>query len=248
MIENFDTKMWLGFPINFHNICTIYPLTIRDYLVYSDIGDTGGNGLSYNALFTQFMINHDFLKDAGVNYDGDIFGFFFLSNEQMAMLLLALRILTHEENMRVDVENQRIYFDKSRFLSSATYPEFSDIVLRAHCFGHYQHVEHRTKTVKDFKRREDYERWKKLQANRAKYQNKDELNIAQCIKYIQLSSSSYIPDDVILNWTYWKMLHWYNATILQSNYDEMQQCFAHWGGKDLRKSLEKLKQEIMTKV
>ena len=245
MIANFNEKMWLGVPLNFHDICTIYPLTLRDYLVYSDIHDDSTNGLSYNALFTQFMINHDFLEDAGVKYDGDMWSFFFMSGEQLARLVLGISILTRDDGLSIDVENRRICFANGKYLSSETFPEFCDIVLQAHCFGQYNHVEKKTPT---FKSKAAYERWKRYQAMRAKNQPKDELNIAQCIKFIQLYSNSYIPEETMLGWTYWKLLHLYNATILKSNYDELQQCFAHWGGKEIRKSLDSLKNEIMTKV
>lgn len=245
MIANFNEKMWLGVPINFHDICTIYPLTIRDYLIYSDVSDDDIDGLSYNALFTPFMINHDFLKDAGVEYDGDIWSFFFLSNNQIAQLVLAIEVLTRAEELQIDLENKRIYFSDTQYLSANTFSEFCDIVLRAHCFEPYHHVEKKTP---QFKSKAAYERWKKYQALRAKNQPKDDMNLAQCIKVVQLSSNSYIPDETILGWTYWKLLHWYNASTLKSSYDELHQCFAHWGGKELRKSLESLKNEIMTKI
>lgn len=248
MIENFDTKMWLGMPLNFHNICTIYPLTIRDYLVLSDIPDDDHERLSYNALFTQFMINHDFLKDAGVDYTGSMWDFFFLAADQLMRLMMSLAILTKDEGLHLDAENRRIYFSTGKYLSAETFPEFSDIVLQAHCFGKYHHVEKQVKTADQFKSAEYYEKWKKLQANRAKFQKKEGLNITQCVKLIQLTSASFIPDNEIMGWTYWKLLHWYNAIILQNNYTELQQCFSHWGGKDLRKTLDKLKEEIMTKV
>lgn len=245
MIANFNEKMWLGVPLNFHDICTIYPLTLRDYLTLNDVSDDNSNGLSYNALFTQFMINHDFLRDAGVQYDGDMFSFFFLSTDQLGRLMWAVATLTKDTELRVDVEKRRLLFSNDKYLSAETFPEFCDIVLQAHCFGQYHHVEKKTPK---FKSKAAYERWKKYQTMRQKNQPKDELNIAQCVKYIQLYSNSYIPDETILGWTYWKMLHWYNATILKSNHDELHQCFAHWGGKDIRKSLDSLKNEIMTKI
>lgn len=245
MIDNFNAKMWLGVPLNFHNICLIYPLTIEQYLAYSDVPAQDGMSFDYNAIFTQFMINRDFLKDAGVEYDGNIWDFFWMSKDQLAHLLWAITIVTHEDDIQVDVETRQLKFPSGQSLNASNYAEFADIVLRAHCFGQYQHVE---KQVPKFKNKANYERWKKYQSMRQKYQKKDELDITQCVKVIQLNSPSFIPDSEILKWSYWKLLKWYNAVIQQSNYDDLQGCFAHWGGKDLRRTLDKLKEEIMTKI
>lgn len=245
MLEHIDDKLWLDMPLSFYDICTIYPLTIEQYLHYSDIPADGGNGLNYEAIFTQFMINNEFLQDAGIEYSGNIWDFFWLSTDQLVRLILCISLITREEEITPDVENRRLVFKNQKYLDSSTYSEFCDLVLRAHCFGSYHHVE---KKMPKFKSKDHYERWKRYQALRQKSQKKEDLSIVQCVKFIQLHSKSYIPSEVILQWSYWKMLHWYNAVMLQVNYDELHSCFAHWGGKDLRKSLDALKNDIMTKV
>lgn len=246
MINNFDEKMWLGLPIRFYDICTIYPLTLEDYLLLGDLPEDGSLGLNYNALFTQFMINDDFLKDAGVDDYGSVWDFFFIAKEQLSLLMTSISMLTHDANLQLDVANKRIVFSNGKYLSESTYLEFAETILQAHCFGFYRHVE---QTMPHFKNKAHYDRWKRYQEMRAKQKKQeDSLNIVQCVKYIQLHSASYIADSEILHWTYWKVLHWYNAIVLQTNYNELHQCFAHWGGKDIRRSLDSLKQEIITKI
>ncbi len=245
MIDNFNAKMWLGTPLNFHDVCHIYPLTIEQYLLYSDVPAEDGAGFNYNALFTPFMINNAFLRDSGIEYTGSIWDFFWLSKDQLVRLLWSVTVLTHEEQIEVDSENRQFKFKSGRCLNATNYAEFADIVLQAHCFGQYQHVE---KKAPKFKNKAHYERWKKYQSMRQKYQKTDDLDIAQCVKVIQSTSPYFSPELEILKWSYWKLLKWYNAVIQQSNYDDLQECFAHWGGKDLRRTLDKLKEEIMTKI
>lgn len=247
MISNLHEKLWLKQPIDFYGICTIYPLTIKDYLELNKPPAEGQHMPTYSEMFVPFTINHAFLKDAGVDYNGDIWDFFFMDAGMLAQLTWTIGRLTHTDNNKIDIEGKRIMLSETQSLGADKFQEFADIVLLAHGLERYKPQK---KYQPKFKSKAEAERYKKYQAARAKHQAKheDEDKLLTIIQYVQLASSSYIPDEEILTWTYWKLMRWYNKLILKENHDELHACFAHWGGKDVKKSLDKLKTEIMTKI
>jgi len=245
MNKNIVDKLWLNMPLEFYDICTIYPMSIKQYLHYSDVAEGNPNELSYSEIITQFSFNHEFLKDQGIDYDGPMLDFFFMSPDMLQRLVWSVAVLTHDGDVTPDLEHHRLMFPNGRFISARNFDEFADIILQAHCFGRYEHVE---KQMPKFRNKEHLKRWQRMQAMREKHKAKEEVSIAQCVKTIQLESHSYITDAEIVTWTYWKLMHWYNAVVLQSNYEELHSCFAHWGGKDIRKSLDAMKKELMTKI
>ena len=245
MIQNLNEKLWLNLPIDFHGICMIYPMSIKQYLHYKDVDASDPNELQYDDIIVQFSFNHEFLHDNGIEYDGPMCDFFFMEPSMLQKMLWSIAVLTDDADIQVDVANRRFVFQNGKCIDATNFDEFADIVLQAHCFGRYEHVE---KKMPKFRNKEHLKRWQRMQAARAKYKPKDEVSIAQCIKTIQLESHSYIADSEIATWSYWKLMHWYNAVVLQSNYEELHSCFAHWGGKNIRKSLDAMKKELMTKI
>ena len=246
MIENINEKLWLKVPIDYYGICTLYPLTIKDYLYYSDADPENKARLTYSDMFTPFIMNHEFLKDAGVDYQGNMWDFYFLDAGILATVMWTLSVLTHAE-IRVVMEEKRLYFDETHSLGADNYKELWDIILQAHCFEPYKHKEQHKPQFKDEETRKRYERYQAARAKN-KTRSKDELALINCIQYVQLRSSSYISDEEILTWSYWKLMHWYSKIALKTSHDELHACFAHWGGKDVKKSLDALKKDIMTKV
>ena len=247
MIENLYEKLWLKQPIDYYGICTFYPLTIKEYLYYNDAPHGDASHPGYAEMFTPFIINHQFLRDSGVEYDGNMWDFYFQDASILAMLTWTLTVLTHVEDIKISPEQHRLYFDETHYLGAENYKELFDAILLAHCLEPYSHKEQRRPQFKD---EETKKRWERYQANRAKNanRNKGETSLINCIQFIQMASPSYISDEEILTWTYWKLTHWYNKLVLKTSHDELHACFAHWGGKDVKKSIDALKKDIMTKV
>ena len=247
MIENVNEKLWLKLPIDYYGICTLYPLTIKDYLYYNDVQEGDAAHPSYADMFTPFIMNHAFLKDAGIDYTGNMWDFYFLDSTILATLMWSLTVLTRKDDIRVVIEEKRLYFDETHYLGAENYKELFEIILQAHCFEPYKHKEQHKPKFKDEATRLRYEKYLAARAKN-KNTNKSELSLLNCIQYIQLRSTSYIPEDEILTWSYWKLMHWYNKVALKTSHDELHACFAHWGGKEVKRSLDTLKKDIMTKI
>lgn len=261
MIQNLELKLWTGTPIDFYGICNIYPLTVKDYIHYNDVPEDATDELNYIGLLAPFIMNNLFLKDNGIEFDDDIWDYYFLDAKMLTDLVYALAVFTHEINIRIDLDHKTLVFPgteqtdakssgdgvaQGKAFGKEHFEEFASIILKAHNMKKYQHP---TKVAPKIKNKDYADRLKKYTQNRKKNKSiKDDIDLAAVIKCIQLFSPSYIPAAEILTWNYWKVLHWYEDVICKSDYDHLNACFAHWGGKDLRKGLDKLKKELRTTI
>lgn len=250
MPRNLKTKLWLGVPINFHEICSIYPLTVGECLCYMDVPDNSQDQLSFNGLFLPYTINDVFLKEFCPDFHGTVWDYWFVNVAQAARLCYTLAVFTHEINLEPDLEHKRVVFNKGseneRSLGPEHFDEFADIILQAHYMKKYKPDKQKKIRIKN---PEYQKRYQQYQARRQKNPQVDDDNdLAVCVKYIQVASQSYIPDKEILSWSYWKLLRWHSELIRQVEYQNGYQCYATCGDKKLRKALTKLETELRTKI
>lgn len=246
MIKNLYEKLWLKMPIDYYGVCTIYPLTLREYLHYHDVQDGSSNELSFDTMFFPFTVSYELLEEKDIAYNGNLWDFYFMDHNLLAALSWTITILTREDKVRIDGTNHRICFSDERYLDASNCDEFIDIVRQTHGLSKYHSKQ---KNVPHFKNKKDEERYKKYMANRERNQKtKEGVSLTPCIQFIQMHSPSYISDEEILTWSYWKLIHWYEKLILKTEYADVHACFAQHGGKDLLRSINSLKQDIMTKV
>lgn len=246
MIKNLKTKLWLNAPINFHDICMIHPLTVQQYLHYMDVSEESETELSYAALMLPFTLNETFLKEHCPDFPGTEWDFLFANATQIARFMFSVAVLTDDSGLKPDLEKKRLVFANGKTLGREHFDEFSEIILQAHYLKKYKPSPQKKMAVKNPKHQQ---RLQKYLAHRNKNtQLDDDVDLAVCVKYIQIASQSYIPDKEILAWTYWKLLRWHSEMIRQIEYQNGYACYATSGDKKLGKTLTKLQTELRTKI
>lgn len=223
----------------------IYPLTV-DQMICGLYPSYKIDDVLFKDLFTPFIINSEFLTDCQIEFEGSMLDFFFSDHDSLLLLVNAIAVFAKTQDISINMEQHAIKVaDFEGCIDNSNFDEFADIILKVNCMGRYEHKEEK---IPHFETQEGYERWKKLQERRKKYSVEDDIKIENCGSFIQLHSQSYIPDEEILGWTYWKFNHYYGGLVRKVNYEELFKCFATFGGGDLKKDVEKAKTDMYTKL
>lgn len=219
---NIKTSLLLNLPIRFHNICTIYPLSVADAIRLEDEG--------MREIFLPFLLSKDVLEEPFLQYP--LYEVVLTSPKFYDALLLALTILCRTKNIKINKETLDIIIDDSpECLNSRTFEEFSDIVSAMTCM---EKLHKKESSVPRFETPEGYERWKKLQEQRARNTSADTgIQIYDMINCVQFGGNSYIPDQEILKWSYWKLIHAGKTISQLKNYDFTCNAYLQCGDKAL---------------
>lgn len=218
---NIKTNLQLNLPISFHGVCTVYPLTVADIIRLEDSGEKN--------IFTPFLLDTERLN-ASSRYPA----YQLVKNDPMllAALLRALAELCHTDKIRVDKNTLDIFIDSgTECLTNESFKELSGLVSEMLCIRKTSAPE---AAVPKFKTPEGYERWKRLQEQRQKNAATDNgIPIYDFINCVQFGGNYYIPDEEILGWTYWKLIHAFQTISHLKNYDFTCSAYLQCGDKAL---------------
>jgi hypothetical protein len=146
-----------------------------------------------------------------------------LSNKEYSTLLYkSLIIFCKTENIKIKSDSKNnigLYFNDNEIssLNKDNFDEFADIILLTGCKEKYK------KKIEDipvFETAEGYERWKKYEEMKQKYDKKEEISIADIINVVQSGGFSYISEDNIKHWSTWKLLNSYYSIINRDGFDK----------------------------
>lgn len=213
----------MNIPINFHDVCTIYPLSVRDAISCFE-QDEG------QIMFIPFLLSKDIVDE---NFQQYSMLEIVLNDQKMYNKFIAsLRMLCKTENIKMNPTTLDIFIeDNIKPLNKDNFEEFSEIVSTIVCMKKLQKNEN---TIPKFETEEGYQRWKKLQEQREKNKPKDEgFQIYDLLNCVQFGGNYYIPDTEIMNWTYWKLTNVNKTIILLKKYDFNCDAYLQCGNKKL---------------
>lgn len=199
-------------PIDFYGICTIYPIRIDEYL-----NDTE----KANQLYTPYIISKDSLNE-DINKELEkysIFEIILADQEYRQVFGESLSVFCKTDNMKIinnDNNEPELYFDDNeKPLNKHNFDEFADIIRLSGMREKFK-----PKQIPTFETPEGYERWKKYEEMQQKYQKKEEDTISNFINVVQNGGNFYIGEEVIKDWSFWKLVNTYNSIISRDAYDK----------------------------
>ena len=215
-------NLQLNIPINFHNICTIYPLSVID-TVTNDSEFIAG-------LFLPYRISKEVLIKS--NESMGIFEIIMNDEYLYQSLILSLVYFCRTKNIKVNKHTLEIFIDDvEQSINRDNFDELSEVLLT---IGKKDKLtKQKEDEIPKFETDEGYQRWKKLQEMRQKSVKKEGLELYEIIHYVQFGSGSYIHDDEIKAWTYWKLITAYITIIGIDNYNKQFQAYLQCGDKKL---------------
>ena len=222
---NLKSALQLNLPYRFKNICTLYPVSVL-YAISFDDDD------SFLNMFMPYMISKDILNDD--ISDISIYKLILIDEKLRNNFIETLQILCNTENIKINTETLELLIDdNAETLNEENFEEFSLMVLEM-----IQSKKLEKKEVKEpiFKTEEGRKRWLLLKENREKEQKrklKDALKIYDIINIVQFGMDSYIPDEEIKKWTYWKLIKSYLTITNKKNYENSFEIYLQCGEKSL---------------
>lgn len=213
----------MNLPIHFHDICTIYPFTVSDAIHYFEKGTS-------TEMFLPFLLTKDIINAPFRQYS--LYQIVLSDSKLFQSFSETLRFLCRTENIKINPKTLDITIDNNPgYLNSAAFDELSDIISTMVCMEKIHKTE---KQIPKFETPEGYERWKKLQNQREKnHTADDEIHIYDIINCVQFGGNYYIPDEEILKWSYWKLIHASKTISLLKNYDFTCNAYLQCGDKAL---------------
>lgn len=204
------SNLLLNIPINFHNICTIYPLTVEQFTF---------NDEDYIAsIFLPFVITKEAMTEKFKDYD--VFDVVTQVEQYRNMLLTSIAILCKTKKVLLTSDCQDIYINgNSTSINKENFDEFSDIILLSHAREKYKPI---IEVIPQFETEEGYNSWLKLKEMREKNNVKQEYKLSDIINLVQVGGKSYISEDLIKTWNLWKL---YNTHSSINNISSYESCF-----------------------
>jgi hypothetical protein len=207
-------------PINFHNICDIYPIEIKDYIKDSD---------KFNNLYLPYVISKDILAEELQKYS--VFEIIIANDEYMETLYKSLIIFCKTENIKMKINTNgepELYFNENLCsLNKNNFDEFADIILLSGGKEKYK-----AEVIPVFETAEGYERWKKYEEMKQKYAKKDDASVANIINVAQSGGLSYINENTIKHWSMWKLMNTYSSIINKDGYEKQYSQYLVTGKTD----------------
>jgi hypothetical protein len=210
----YNINLLLNEPINFHNICTIYPPTIKDILKFRideysklfipltasldmfDIPEEDkANFKNFDLLFIQPKLN-DFLMKA-------------FEKPYLILLQETIKFFCRSETV-ISYEEERIYFgfNKTKYIDRNNYDEFSDLIF---CFSTKEKP--RKDDIPEFKSEQQKELWLKTMAGRQRNAQKFAINLESLINQVMYGGRSHINHEEILKMNIWMLNNAYKAIL-----------------------------------
>lgn len=208
-------------PIKFYDVCTIYPPAIKDIFgIYSHMYDV--SFLPY--IMTEEMLTEQF---AGLS----IFEVLFMKEEYFEILLYSLSMYCRTTDIKYDEELCEIYIgDSEHSLNKHNFSEFADIILTIGCKEKYSKKE---EPEPEFETEEGRQKWLKLKAARERNKKNDDVLMEDIINFVQFGGKFYISEELIKEWSIWKLMNSYQSIIKDRGYSEHFDVFLQSGNKEL---------------
>lgn len=225
----------LELPIPFHDICTIYPVTVEDFVKNS-------NNPYFNKLFMPYYLNKELLD---IDVDMDIYELILSNAEYSNLLVDSIKLLTHENDVTTirdmvvqfekdqksyakelkeifegyDDKNLRencVVINRNKLMTKDLFDEFVDIVRVA------QEIHPPEKEPEpEFQSEEGRRRWLALRKSRDEFKEKDKsMSIENIINVVQFGKGCYISSEQIRNWSMWKLINAHNSILSKDGYDK----------------------------
>jgi len=198
-------------PINFHNVCTIYPIEVTDYVEDSEY---------YSSLYLSYVLTKEVLsEEVKRKYENlTMFEIILLDKNYIELLITSLQLFCKTNNVRLVIEDNQpqLYFDDNKFsLNKNNFEEFSKIILFSGVKSKYK-----PKEIPTFETPEGYERWKNYEAQREKNAPKEDESLSSIINVVQIGGNYYIDSEVIKHWSVWKLMNEYSSIIGRDSYEK----------------------------
>lgn len=207
-------------PINFKNICKIYPIDLDTYLDDEE---------KINDLYLPYAISKEYLSENPC--DCSNFEIVLSNQEYFTLLYESLLLLCKTSDIKIKIDdpnNPELFFDDNKSsLNKNNFDEFADIVLLSGGKERYK-----PEVIPVFETPEGYERWKKYEENKKKYTKKEDSSLANLINVVQSGGFSYVSEELIKKWSVWKLINSYNSTINRDGYDKQYSQYLVTGKPD----------------
>lgn len=227
IIKNLKNGLLLNSPYQFKDICTIYPISIEYALSF----DTNAEFLN---KFMPYMITKEVLSEE-LPKDISIFEIICLNEQLFINLADTIMEICKTENIKMNTETLEIFInDSTSSLNKDNFEEFSELVLEMIQAKKLTKAENKEP---EFATEEGRQRWLQLQKNREafnKKSGKDEAKqLYDIINIVQFGLGTYIPDNEILSWSYWKLIKSYMTVLNKTNYQNSFDVYLQTGDKSL---------------
>lgn len=211
----------LGIPIPFKGICTIYHMPIEQRISLDEKYLT--------SVFLPYVISEEMLQDKLGSMD--VFHFIIADEVLLGSFCESLKIFCHAENIRLDRANNKIFIDDNPSpMDSAAFKEFSKIVRDWNCIQKYkQEVE------PVFETEAGRQQWLNLKKRRAQSAKVEDDFLGIMINIVQFGGNSFVDEETILKWSYWRLVNAYHAIINSRDYEHSFSAYLQGGKKDLVK-------------
>lgn len=212
--------LYFSNPINFHDVCTVYPVTISQYIEHdSDYWDK---------LLLPFAISHDYLGDEFNNYS--MFDIVISTNDLFKQLVDSLKVFCHAESLEFKEDGIHINGSENS-LNSENFDELSNLFLDM-----LQREKIKREEIPHFESEDGKRRWLNLQKRKQEYEARNKNNnfgVMEMINCVQHGGNSYIPDDEILKWTFWRLSKVLETIMIKNNWDNTYRIFLVCGDSKL---------------
>lgn len=225
----------LGSPIAFKGICTIYPLSIGKRLSFDE--------QYLNTLFLPYVISEELIQEKYGTVD--IFSCIVNDEVLLSSFCESLKVLCNAEKIQLDKSGCKILIDDNKTpMDSSAFKDFSKVVRDWNCIS-----VSKPEPEPVFETEEGRRQWLNLKAMRAKNAKVENDFLSTMINVVQFGGASYISEDIILNWTVWKLASAYHAVINSREYEHSFSAYLQGGKRDLVKQhwTERLKPNLQLK-
>lgn len=209
---NIYSNLMLNIPIQFYDVCTIYPITVEDMVKYYSSDDS-------RLIFEPFLITHKLLSDDLINkpiYE-------IIIEDQSLLQLMAVCIIRlckcTVDDITFKNDNEICILNNKSTINKDNFEEFADVVATM-LYINRSKLKKQEDEIPKFETEEGKQRWLKYQELKKKYApkvNGSELN--NLIMYSQFGGNYYIPDEEIMKWTYWKLIYSQEVISNKQSYD-----------------------------
>src|SRR5574344_375311 len=220
---NLKSSLQMNRPYKFKDICTLYPISVEYALSFDE-------NVEFLNKFMPYMISKGVLSE-DLPKDISIFEIVCLNEQLFINRADTIMEICKTENIKMNTETLEIFIDDSTSsLNKDNFEEFSELVLEMIQAKKLTKAENKEP---EFATEEGRQRWLQLQKNREafnKKSGKDEAKqLYDIINIVQFGLGTYIPDNEILSWSYWKLIKSYMTVLNKTNYQNSFDVYLQTG-------------------